>query len=602
MTTFLENVRTSARDQRGSILIPGMAMGMILVMCSLHVLDTTKAILLRSLGQNAADAIALEGAIWHAQGMNIIALINVIMAAIFSILLAVRVVELLLIGAIAILAIAAAVASFFSFGTASTTTTTLMRQLTQALVRAQRFEDRISNPIINTLTFAGDAERTLCAVMPYVSLAHPVTLSNDVPGSGFSGRGVSGLEFGVPFAISLVPAIFEQKFSKFPNVPFFADDNKKGPAIGKDMKIPFFVGTDGKPHKFEGYEVETSFPARMGTLVLPKKLDAFIAKKSASLSRKGKNVVREAVDFTKGLVGSLPVQEEDFFQVCPRASELMVANLMHVLKKPLGLDQAAIESVTAFVAVVVGSLPTLMCTPIKAVGDSITKELEAAVTKKCGDEKTSFESDPANKGKTWDKKKQADCKDRQTNKAAAAKNKPQNSENIKVGRLWGLMAGPQASPFLHVWSVVRVEGPLQLEPANAEGEFRHTCTKPDAAKRSCAENSLWSNGWFAKLVPVRDVRDEMRQKLGDLFAGWFSRALGKAITGLVDSVTKLPFFPKKTSGTSDLSDALNRHLGTLAGPKAANGWWNRRLTGSAASSWIARWEELDLTRYPEYLH
>jgi hypothetical protein len=572
-------------DRRGSILIPGMAMGMILVMCAMHMLDTTKSILLRTMGQNAADAIALESAIWHAQGMNIIALINVIMAAIFSILLAVRVVEILLIAAIAILAIAAAVASFFSFGAAGSAATAMIRQLTQGLIRTQRFEDKISDPIIKTLTFAADAERTICAVMPYVALAHPVTLTNDVPG--------------IPWSLSLVPAVFEQKFSKFPNVPAFADDKGKGPKLPfKEMRIKSFMGKDGKEHKFEGFEVETSFPARMGTIVPPRQFDTWVAGKTANLSRGKKNAVTEAVDYTKGLVGSLPVQEEDFYQVCGRAAELMSATLLHVLGGPVGLDTAAIEKVTSFVAVVVGSLPTLMCTPIKSVNATLTKELEGAVTKKCSDEKSAWESDEKNKGKKYTEAQAKSCKDREGKKA---KIDAKNSESIKVGRLWGLMLGPKESPFLHVWSVVHMDSGLDLEPANAMAEFRHVCDgKGDAAGRSCGENSMWSNGWFAKMVPVRDVRDEMRMKIGDLFAGWFSRALGKAITGLVDNALK--HVPKADVATSKLANALNRMLGTLAGPKAANGWWNRRLAGGKAAAWIAKWSALDLQRFPEYLH
>jgi len=113
--------------------------------------------------------------------------------------------------------------------------------------------------------------------------------------------------------------VFEQKFSKFPNVPILQGDDGKGPKLPfKEMRIKSFRGTDGKDHKFEGFEVETSFPARMGTIVPPRQFDRWIAGKTQNLSRLKKNAVTEAVDYTKGLVGSLPVQEEDFFQVCGR--------------------------------------------------------------------------------------------------------------------------------------------------------------------------------------------------------------------------------------------------------------------------------------------
>jgi hypothetical protein len=529
-----------------------MAMGMILCMFGMHLIDTTKAILLRELGQNAVDAIALESAVWHAQGMNLIVLINVVMAAIMSILVAIRVAEILLIGAIAILTIAAAVASFFSFGTAGAAASQLIRVLTQALARVVQFEGRVSRPIMNTLAHAADAERTVAAVMPYIALAHPVTLSNDVPG--------------IPFSFSLVPGEFERRFS----------------TAGVTIK---------------DYKVETSFPARMGTIVLPGPIDRMVDQATAKLPAAGQGAVNAAIGIGKFAVGSLPVQEEDFYQLCGRAAELMVANLMHVFSFG-GMDQGAIDKVSSFTAVIVGSLPSVMCTPIRQLKSTLEQTVNDAVDQKCKDDKKRKEAD----GDEWSDDDQKKCEKENKDKYQKQFESP-DAEEIKVARLWGIINAPKESPFLHVYAATPIQSKLNVEPANANGEFRHVCNGGgDAASRSCAENSMWSNGWFAKLVPVRNFSDEAEQKLGAVFSGWFSRFIGRNITGLLDRFVKETKVNVNPLASSSLNDMLNRMIGTVVGPKFANGWWNRRLAGGQAFGWLQRWEVNDLTRYPEYLH
>ncbi|MET0385806.1 MAG: hypothetical protein ABW321_07600, partial [Polyangiales bacterium] len=198
--------RSSTRHrEQGTVLIAGLFCGIILVLCCLHVLGVSRAILLRALGQNIADAIALESAVWHAQGMNIIVMINLIMAGIMALFMAIRIAEILLITAIAILTVAAAVASFFSFGVGAQAIRPWIQRFGNALRLVHRVEDRVSTPMMNALQYSLEAERLLAAVMPYVALGRPVTRSADLPG--------------LVVGISLVPGWLEQKFSKAPQLP-----------------------------------------------------------------------------------------------------------------------------------------------------------------------------------------------------------------------------------------------------------------------------------------------------------------------------------------------------------------------------------------------
>jgi hypothetical protein len=544
-------------DRRGSILLPGMAMGMILTMLGMHVIDTCKAILIRELGQNAADAVALESAVWHAQGMNLLVLINVVMAAILSILVAIRVAEILLIAAIAIVTIAAAVASFFSFGTAEADAAPLIEMLTNALTRTIEFENKVSPKIIDALSKAADVEKTVAAVVPYIAVAHPVTLANDVPG--------------IPFAFSLVPAEFERQVS----------------TSAIELKGDGF---------FKGYKIENAFPARMGTIALPGSMGKLVDSALAKLPAKG--VVSTAVTIGKYATGSLPVQEEDFYQLCERAAELVVANMLHVFSFG-GLNQSAIDKVSSFAGVIAGSLHTLACTPISELKSKVDAQVKDAVDQKCKDDKKAKEDG----GGKWSDAEQKKCKDDNEKKYKKQFSAP-DAEAIKVARLWGVIASPKESPFLHVYAVTQLPSKFNVEPANANGEFRHVCDGGnDAGYRGCGENSMWSNGWFAKLVPVRNLGLEVEMKLGAIFAGWLSRFMGKNVTSLVDQfVKKLPVNGNPLQSNA-LNDSLNRVIGTLVGPKAANGWWNRRLLGGQTFQGLQRLGvQNDLTKYPEYLH
>ena len=583
------------RSERGSVLIVGLFMGVILVLCCLHMVGVCEAILVRALGQNIADAIALEGAVWHAQGMNLIVLINLIMAGVMALFITIRLAELILITAIAVLSVAAAVASFFSSGTGAQALRPIIQRMAQALVRVQRIEDKVSQPVMTTLAYSADAERLLAAVMPYVSLARPVTRSANLPG--------------LVVGISLVPAVLEQKFSKAPQIPILQD-----PAPG-------------------GWKIETSFPARMGTLPLGPHLEAHVKKLDANVASKGlpPGLVTEAIDLAKGVFGSLPVQEEDAYQLCARAGEMVTTFFPSVV----GLDDAALGKLGAFAATVFGSMQTMTCTPLKELGSTAENEIRKASDKKCQEEEDEdlglaplFGDKPY-----WTDARRKKCR---ADKLAEAKKQsgwkdPIEFESLKVARLWGIIAAPKNSPFLHVWSLVPLHraGPESrfhknmknlfgwdlddvgvqadivdhgdIDPADAMGEFRHVCDgAADAAARSCGENSMWRPGWYGKLVPVRDVSEEMRQKLGDALAGWFSRALGKAIASATDRALQR-FVP---DASQPFIGMFERHIGITLGQRMLNNWFNRRYLSELITKrlGIQKVEALTAQDYPEHLH
>lgn len=81
------------RDERGAILLLGVFLGVFLAAMLYYVVGVAEAIHTREGLQDAADASAFAAAILHARGMNAIAFVNLVMAALVAVLVACRVVQ-----------------------------------------------------------------------------------------------------------------------------------------------------------------------------------------------------------------------------------------------------------------------------------------------------------------------------------------------------------------------------------------------------------------------------------------------------------------------------------------------------------------------------
>lgn len=82
-------------DQRGAIMVVGVFMAILLAGAIFYIIGTGEAIIYRQRVQDGADAIAFTSAAIHAKGMNIIVLLNLIMAALVTILVAMKTIQLL---------------------------------------------------------------------------------------------------------------------------------------------------------------------------------------------------------------------------------------------------------------------------------------------------------------------------------------------------------------------------------------------------------------------------------------------------------------------------------------------------------------------------
>ncbi len=90
---FRSHMRLILKDQRGAIAVLALLMTVCLVGALYYVVGIGQAVLLRERLQDAADAGAYSSAAILARGMNLLALINLIMSALLAVLVALKLVQ-----------------------------------------------------------------------------------------------------------------------------------------------------------------------------------------------------------------------------------------------------------------------------------------------------------------------------------------------------------------------------------------------------------------------------------------------------------------------------------------------------------------------------
>jgi hypothetical protein len=89
------NDRDLVEDRRGAIMVVGAFMAFFLTGALFMLMGIGNAVIYRERLQDAADAVAFTSAGIHARGMNLIVLINIIMAALMAVLVALKMLQLI---------------------------------------------------------------------------------------------------------------------------------------------------------------------------------------------------------------------------------------------------------------------------------------------------------------------------------------------------------------------------------------------------------------------------------------------------------------------------------------------------------------------------
>ncbi|UJR84889.1 hypothetical protein [Sandaracinus amylolyticus] len=169
------SLRELGGDQSGAMMVMGIFMAMMLVGMVYYVCGVGDAIVYRERMQDASDSAAFASAVLHARGMNYIVLINIIMAALLAILVALKLVETLAwIGIFACYAIAA-----LSFGTASGILA-LVPPLQTIQQTTSNLYNTLKEPIFTALRVCDTTQTVIARVVPVVAQARVVQLAADV--------------------------------------------------------------------------------------------------------------------------------------------------------------------------------------------------------------------------------------------------------------------------------------------------------------------------------------------------------------------------------------------------------------------------------------
>jgi hypothetical protein len=209
-------------DQRGAVMVVGVFMAAFLVGSLWYIIGIGDAILYRQRMQDGADAVAFAAAVYHARGMNIIAMINIIMAAILAILVAFKLVQLMNTIAMAI----SCALSWTGVGAAICSFTT---GLSPWINKAVQIAEKLVN---TTLPVLSKTQVGIAVAMPWVAQGKAAYIASTqytepVKGGGF-------------VSVSLVPFVPKERLG----LPVEEDEfsflcEKAGTYVGELVFSPF---------------------------------------------------------------------------------------------------------------------------------------------------------------------------------------------------------------------------------------------------------------------------------------------------------------------------------------------------------------------------
>lgn len=537
-------------DSRGALLIPALIAAVVLTAGAFEIDNVRQALMHRELLQSGADIAAGEAARWHAQGMNLLVLINILMAAVLSILVAIRAVQLIALAAAIVGAIVAVVTGGAGAGVAA--------GALRAAERAYNLERKAAPKIMTVLEWGTQVERWVAAVTPYVAtIASAITTAED----DFEGVGFAG-------GLSLAPTAIDEGLHGTGALLVNAGRNAIPSRPG---------GRHTQPRS--SVPAGSLFPVRMGG-----KLDQGAV--PPALARRLPDKVRSAASFLDSAVGSLPVDEDPYAQLCSRATE----NLVKVIPGDLG----ALENAAAAIG---GNLPTLLCEPLTEVigglEDDLNRKAPAEARSACEREEREDRAAQQRAGEAdpppWGGVRRRRCRqDRERDIRENGKKgldeqrrknrelKQQNQErtnNIFTAKLWNLISDAEApakgnNVFLHVWSahtapalelnvglrrppiliwngqpVPNLDLSASFDPnvSAAKAAFYNprATVESSTGVHGATDEALWRIGWSYKLDPYWDAPSEILRDGNQALVGWFDFVAGEATTRMLGKVTSL---------------------------------------------------------------
>jgi hypothetical protein len=208
-------------DNRGAVMVVGVFMAAFLVGSLWYVIGIGDAVLYRERMQDGADAAAYAAAVYHARGMNMIAMLNIIMAAILAVLVAFKLLQL-------INWIANAVSCALWWTGVGAAVCSLTSSLEAPIANAVSIAEKLVNTALPILS---KTEVGIAVAMPWVAEAKSVYVASEQYKKPVEGGGT--------ISVSLIPFVDGRL-----GLPVQEDDyeflcKKAGQYVGKLVFSPF---------------------------------------------------------------------------------------------------------------------------------------------------------------------------------------------------------------------------------------------------------------------------------------------------------------------------------------------------------------------------
>lgn len=292
-----------ARDQRGAILVVGVIMGVCLVAALSYAVAVGNAILQQERLQVAADATAFQTAIWHARGMNLLALLNMVVAALMMVFVAFRVIEIAI---VVVLVVCMAMTGGLCAAVSPSTLTSVIRA-----------EMRITRPVMTVAKTLTVAEEAVAIAVPYIATGPGLAKTVDF----YRQRGATSHN---AYSLSMLPTSIDAFVLKFavPGV---------NPRAGyRGAYIAPFVSVVQHMVRNPDASVELIFGDHV------EGLSRLVA---ADLSELGASLAHG--------FPSLPVEDDTQASMCGRTGEIMATSLSSGMggSGPLSIATTAVQSI-----------------------------------------------------------------------------------------------------------------------------------------------------------------------------------------------------------------------------------------------------------------
>lgn len=157
------------RGDRGAVMVMATFFALFLVALVYHVAGVGHAALEQQVMQDAADSVSLSAATAKARGMNIVAMLNLVMAAVLAVLVAIRVLEAVLVVAMAVVGVACIVTQGAACGA--------IAPLTSAYEAVYEIDQEVEPTIKEVLQALESAADAVVRVTPILAEAEAVYIS-----------------------------------------------------------------------------------------------------------------------------------------------------------------------------------------------------------------------------------------------------------------------------------------------------------------------------------------------------------------------------------------------------------------------------------------